>query len=178
MPACCTWCNGMRWYILPHQPTTHFHPRIMDFIAMPHTPITFNYKITLFNYGTSKIHAYNKQFIFHSFTMHAARVEWRLPLYPTSSSISTIHHAYSHTYVLYPITNHIFTYNHCNCITFHDYFMNCCVVCTWKAKCENSWPDKDFTALPSLLLLSTCIHSHSAAPRHEVIIHIDIHQRQ
>ncbi len=40
MPACCTWCNGMRWYILPSRPTTRFHPRIMDFIVMPHTPIT------------------------------------------------------------------------------------------------------------------------------------------
>ncbi len=77
MPACCTWCNGTRWYILPHQSTTQCHPRIMDFIIMPHTPITLNYEIILFNYGTSKIHAYNKQFISHSFTMHAARVEWR-----------------------------------------------------------------------------------------------------
>ncbi len=177
MPACCTWCNGMRWYILPHQPTTHFHPRIMDFIVIPHTPTTFNNKIILSNITNSWIHLYDKQQISHSFTMHAARVEWRLPLYPTSSSISTIHHAYSHTNVIYPITNHIFTYNNHNAIAFHEYFMNCCVVRTWKAKCEDSWPDMDFTASPSLFLVSICIHSHSSALRHEIIAHICINQR-
>ncbi len=177
MPACCTSCNGTRWYILPHQPTTHFLPRIMDFAMLSSALIAFNNIIIFSNTITSRIHACGKQHIYHSFTMHAARVEWRLPLYPIFSSISTIHHAYSHTNVLYPITNHIFTYNHCNHINFHDYFMNCCVICTWKAKCEDSWRDKDFTASPSLFLLSTCIHSHSSALRHEIILQIGCNLR-
>ncbi len=95
MPACCTCCNGTRWYILPSRPTTHFHPRIMDFIVMPHTPITFNYKIILSNHMTSRFHLNDKQHTSHSFTMHAARVEWRphftLPPLPFPPFIMHIH---------------------------------------------------------------------------------------
>ncbi len=95
MPSCCTCCNGMRWYILPQQPTTQFHPRIMNFVVMPHTPITFNNKTRLLTYVTSRIHLHDKQHVSHSFTMHAARVEWRphftLPPLPFPPFIMYIH---------------------------------------------------------------------------------------
>ncbi len=67
--------DDILYCILPHQPATHFHPRIMDFIAIACTPITFNYKITLLNYEPSRIHGYDKQYISRSLTMHAARRE-------------------------------------------------------------------------------------------------------
>ncbi len=57
-------------------PTNHaFHPRIMDFIVMPHTSITFNNRIILSNYINSRFHLNDKQNISCSCTMHATRVE-------------------------------------------------------------------------------------------------------